>query len=59
MSRLTFARLSAVAGMAAYVIMTPASARAPTLNAAPSKLDYVVLASLADSPNPLAISTYR
>ena len=60
MSRLTLARLFVVACMAAYVIiLMPASARAPTINAAPSKLDYVVLASMADSPNPLAMSTYR
>jgi hypothetical protein len=60
MSRLTLARLFVVACMAAYVIiLMPASARAPTINAAPSKLDYVVLASLADAPNLLAMSTYR
>jgi hypothetical protein len=60
MSRLTVARLFVAACMAAYVlVLTPASARAPTINAAPSKLDYVVLASLADSPNPLAMSNYR
>jgi hypothetical protein len=60
MSRLNLARVFSVACMAAYVIiLTPASARAPTVKAAPSKLDYVVLASLADSPNPLAMSTYR
>jgi hypothetical protein len=60
MSRLSRARLLVVAGLAAYVIvLTPASARAPTVNAAPSKLDYVVLASMADSPNPLAMSGYR
>jgi uncharacterized RDD family membrane protein YckC len=60
MSRLTLARLFAVACMAAYVLMlTPASARAPTVPAAPTRLDYVVLASLADSPYPLSMSTYR
>lgn len=60
MSRLTFARLIVVACMSAYVlILTPASANAPTVHSMPSKLDYVVLASLADSPNPLAMSTYR
>lgn len=60
MSRLTLARLFVVACMAAYVlILTPVSARAPTVHSSPSKLDYVVLAGLADSPNPLAMSTYR
>jgi hypothetical protein len=60
MSRLALARIFVVACMGAYVlILTPVSARAPTVHAAPSKLDYVVLASLADSPNPLSMSTYR
>jgi len=60
MSRLTLARLFVVACIAAYVlILTPASANAPTVYSAPSKLDYVVLASLADSPNPLSMSAYR
>jgi hypothetical protein len=60
MSRLTLARLFVLACMAVYVIiLMPASARAPTTHAAPTTLDYVVLASLADSSNLLAMSTYR
>jgi hypothetical protein len=59
MSRLTLTRFVAACTAAYVLVLTPASARAPTVHATPSKLDYVVLASLADSPNPLAMSTYR
>jgi hypothetical protein len=60
MSRLTLARLFVAACMAAYVlILRPASARDGAVLTVPSKLDYVVLASLADSPHPLAMSSYR
>jgi hypothetical protein len=36
----------------------PASTRQGGCTAFPSKLDYLVLASLADSPNLLAMSAY-
>ncbi len=60
MSRLTLPRQIVVASVAFYVIiLTPASACAPTMDAVPSRLDYVVLASLADSSTLLAMSTSR
>ena len=44
-------------------LLSPASAQAPAGAVAhacrPSKLDYLVLASFADSSNMLAMSTYR
>jgi hypothetical protein len=51
--------LVTASAVASIAMLTPASARMPAAGALPSKLDYVVLASLADSPNPLAMSTYR
>jgi hypothetical protein len=50
--------------LASVALLTPASARAPAAlqlcgnSASPSKLDYLVLASLADSSNWLALSAY-
>lgn len=50
--------------LASMALLSPASAQAPAaplsghMNS-PSKLDYLVLASLADSSNLLALSTYR
>lgn len=51
--------LLTASAVASIALLTPASARAPAAGSLPSRLDYVVLASLADSPNPLAMSTYR
>jgi hypothetical protein len=53
-------RLFVMASMVASIaLLSPASARAPAANSSPSKLDYVVLASMADSSSLLAMSTYR
>ena len=43
--------------LASIAQLTPASAHAPAVCSAPSQLDYVVLASLADSSNLLTMST--
>jgi hypothetical protein len=51
--------------LVSFALLSPASAQAPAPAAAvahacrPSKLDYLVLASFADSSNMLAMSTYR
>jgi hypothetical protein len=51
--------------LVSLALLSPASAQAPAPAAAvahacrPSKLDYLVLASFADSSNMLAMSTYR
>jgi hypothetical protein len=56
--------LLAIPLLASVALLTPVSARAPAAlplggNAAsPSKLDYLLLASLADSANFLAMSAY-
>ncbi len=50
--------------LACAALLTPASAQAPAalqhcgISASPSKLDYLVLASFADSANWLAMSAY-
>jgi hypothetical protein len=50
--------------LASLALLAPASAQAPAAlhpcgnSASPSKLDYLVLASLADSSNLLAMSAY-
>jgi hypothetical protein len=50
--------------LASVALLTPASAQAPAAlplcgnSASPSKLDYLVLASFADSSNWLAMSAY-
>jgi hypothetical protein len=51
--------------LASIALLSPVGARAPTAlpqytdSGCPSKLDYVVLASFADSSNWLAMSAYR
>jgi hypothetical protein len=61
--KLHFARLLIMTPLLASVaLLSPASAGVPQAGAArtcPSRLDYVVFASFADSSNMLAMSTYR
>ncbi len=57
------ARFMSTGPLLAAALLSPACAQAPAklqdkTAAFPSKLDYVVLASLADSPNLLALSAY-
>ena|ERR1700678_934136 len=56
---LTRAQLLVLASCLLLATVSSSAARRPcSAPAAPSKFDYVVLASIADSPNPLSMSGY-